>query len=137
MMSAVLSSMRGWGIVLGMAGALGLAVACKPKRPPQPPDPQDVSTTNDASPDADTPVQSPTAGDGATASDGGTPVPDGPTSADPECAAKGEPWDGNPQGCLYEHDGCCYPDPGSVCAAAGCEGDACQILETSPAQARC
>lgn len=134
MASAVLSSMRGWGIVLGTLGAIGLAVACKPKTPPQPPPSSEDGVAGVDGPD--TPSQSPAADDAADGADTAT-VPDGPTSQDPQCAAKGTPWDGSPQGCLYEHEGCCYPDPASVCAAARCDADTCQILESSPAQVRC
>ena len=54
-----------------------------------------------------------------------------------DCTARGTPWDGKHEGCLYEVAGCCYPDAASACAAAGCEGAGCQILEFSPAQVTC
>lgn|GEM_PF-6150417 len=53
------------------------------------------------------------------------------------CKPSGTPWDGKHAGCLYEVDGCCYPDAPSACAAAGCEGGGCQVLESAPAQITC
>src|SRR5687768_12671478 len=95
----------------------GLGVACKPAA-----------------------LAGPKAPDGGAAS-GTEPSPSGSTpagtDAPPECASEGSPWDGKAEGCLYEHAGCCYPSPEALCAAAGCAADACRILESSPAQARC
>lgn len=53
------------------------------------------------------------------------------------CAADGRVWDGEHKGCLYEHGGCCYGSPESVCTAAGCPLDRCVIMELMPAQVRC
>jgi hypothetical protein len=75
--------------------------------------------------------------------DTATASPAGPPKADPapvpaaEACAGGERWDGSPDACDYVHEGCCYPDPRSLCAAAGCEAERCRILESHPAQARC
>lgn len=61
----------------------------------------------------------------------------GKTGAANECAATGRPWDGKPQDCPYEHAGCCYDVAESACAAAGCAGPQCIVLESYPAQVRC
>jgi len=55
----------------------------------------------------------------------------------PRCAVQGELWDGNPTTCMYEHDGCCYPDPSALCKAAECDETDCAIVESRPAQVRC
>jgi hypothetical protein len=53
------------------------------------------------------------------------------------CAPAGRPWDGKPKDCAYEHDGCCYDAAEAACAAAGCGGPACIVMESYPAQVRC
>ena len=111
----------GWGVSVGLVLATGLLLACRPR----------------ASGCATTEPEAPAPGDSALGGTDGTVVADGPTSEDPKCAAQGSPWDGNPTGCTYEHGGCCYPDPASLCAAAGCSDDDCRILESRPAQAAC
>ena len=102
--------------------AISLLLACK-------------SGGSSAPPKSDTPADGTTApagtaqdGDAATAGKGGT------TS---KCKATGRPWDGKPQGCAYEHDGCCYDAAEAACAAAGCEGPKCIVMESYPAQVRC
>lgn len=53
------------------------------------------------------------------------------------CAADGRLWDGKPEGCSYEHGGCCYGSPATACAAAGCAEAECEVLESYPAQISC
>jgi hypothetical protein len=65
---------------------------------------------------------------------GDAPEPD--PGAPPTCEG-GRTWNGHLDGCMYEHDGCCYDSPHALCAAAGCEAAQCRILEVRPAQARC
>jgi hypothetical protein len=71
---------------------------------------------------------------------GGVAAPDpstpGPTAPAERCAG-GEPWNGAPEGCAYEVEGCCYVDAETACAAAKCDASACEVLETHPAQIRC
>lgn len=54
-----------------------------------------------------------------------------------ERCAGGVEWNGKPEGCAYEVDGCCYADAEAACAASKCASEACEILETYPAQVRC
>lgn len=61
----------------------------------------------------------------------------GKTGSTSKCAKTGKPWDGKPQECPYEHDGCCYEAAEAACAAAGCEGPKCIVMESYPAQVRC
>jgi hypothetical protein len=90
--------------------------ACKP-----------ASTTREPGATPGTPASSPDASS-----------PEGPGASEaPRCASDGEPWDGKPGTCFYEHAGCCYPTPEAMCAAAGCDAASCMIMESSPAQARC
>ncbi|MCR9164826.1 MAG: hypothetical protein ACE37F_15105 [Nannocystaceae bacterium] len=69
------------------------------------------------------------------------PATDAPTATPAAdaggCKAGGTAWDGKHEGCLYEVAGCCYGDAAAACAAAGCDGDGCQILESAPAQVAC
>jgi hypothetical protein len=83
---------------------------------------------------------------GEPGSDGTTPAgtaQDGPagargkTGTTSKCAPSGRPWDGKLQGCIYEHDGCCYDSFEAVCAAAGCDGPCHVEGPFSPAQVRC
>jgi len=53
------------------------------------------------------------------------------------CRAGGAPWAGLREGCLYEVAGCCYGTPEDACAAAACEAQVCQVIETVPAQIVC
>lgn len=53
------------------------------------------------------------------------------------CGGVGTPWDGKPEGCTYEHDGCCYADAETACKAAACAAEHCTVLETYPAQIAC
>lgn len=62
--------------------------------------------------------------------------PDGAVPAVERCAG-GEPWNGVPSGCAYEVDGCCYRDAETACGVAKCAAEACEVLETYPAQVRC
>lgn len=55
----------------------------------------------------------------------------------PPCNGVGRIWDGRPDGCAYEHEGCCYDDAEATCSAAGCEAGACIVLESHPAAVRC
>lgn len=123
MRSAVLPSMR-FAMAFGLA--LAPSLGCKPK-------------TATSSPDTTAPVT--TGGNDPTSSGSDGTSPDGTAATDPDappkCAEQGEPWDGRQDTCLYEHHGCCYPDPASLCAAAGCTDDNCSILESRPAQAAC
>jgi len=61
----------------------------------------------------------------------------GKTGATNECASLGRPWDGKPKDCPYEHEGCCYDAAEAACAAAGCAGPQCVVMESYPAQVRC
>ncbi|MEM6993454.1 MAG: hypothetical protein AAF721_23270 [Myxococcota bacterium] len=111
------------------AAALGLVVlaaaACKPKQTGE-------GTTAPLAPsDPTTPAPS-AEGTPAETDSAGASTPKKPT-----CGDKGTSWDGSHAGCTYEHAGCCYPDPASLCAAAGCADDDCRILESRPAQAAC
>ena len=82
---------------------------------------------------------------GEPGSDGQAPAgtaQDGPAAArgtgrTHKCAKTGKPWDGKPQDCAYEHAGCCYGVAEAACAAAGCEGPQCIVMESYPAQVRC
>jgi hypothetical protein len=60
-----------------------------------------------------------------------TPDPPAP------CGGVGTPWDGKPQGCTYEHEGCCYADAETACKMAECAPEHCTVLETYPAQIAC
>ncbi|MCH9686706.1 MAG: hypothetical protein K0V04_35060 [Deltaproteobacteria bacterium] len=53
------------------------------------------------------------------------------------CAEGGSPWSGKAVGCSYEHGGCCYESAAHACAAAGCPGAHCIVLESYPAQISC
>lgn len=53
------------------------------------------------------------------------------------CAEGGTLWSGKPEGCSYEHNGCCYPSAEAACKAAGCPAGKCLILESYPAQIAC
>lgn len=82
----------------------------------------------------------PKAGRGAGADAGGAPATaasEPGTQAPIDPCAGGEPWNGAPEGCAYEVEGCCYVDAETACAAAKCEASACEVLETHPAQIRC
>ncbi len=61
----------------------------------------------------------------------------GETPAPGERCPGGTPWNGLPTGCTYEVGGCCYDNAERACAASTCKPDACEVLETSPAQVRC
>ena len=100
--------------------------ACRAKTQPVPPrqGPPTFDDEANTRPDAPPPAESQT-------------PPPAEAEAPGGCRASGSPWDGKLQGCLYEVSGCCYPDDASACAAAGCEGDTCQVLESAPAQVRC
>ena len=110
---------------LALGSALALTAGCKPKTATTSPEPVEPGASND-----------PTSPDSADGSADGSPAATDP-DAPPDCADQGEPWDGRQDTCLYEHHGCCYPDPASLCAAAGCTNDNCRILESHPAQAKC
>jgi hypothetical protein len=75
--------------------------------------------------------------------DRGHAAPDEPTTpvAKPEpappCGGIGVPWDGKPQGCTYEYEGCCYADAETACKMASCAPEHCTVLETYPAQIAC
>jgi hypothetical protein len=85
-------------------------------------------TSPPSGPDSTTPGSA-SGGAATTAGEGG--------ATEPERCAGGVPWDGRPSGCAYEVDGCCYNDAEAACAAVKCARDACEILETYPAQVRC
>lgn len=106
--------------------ALGMLVAgigCRSKPAPVPPPTGPLEFDDDAEDPAEPPS---------------TPSTGPATAVDPAgCKAGGTTWDGKHEGCLYEVAGCCYPDAASACAAAGCEGSGCQILESAPAQVVC
>jgi hypothetical protein len=53
------------------------------------------------------------------------------------CGGVGTPWDGHPQGCAYELEGCCYVDAETACKVAACPPERCQVLESYPAQIAC
>ncbi len=121
---------RGWGVALGIALAIGWVGACKPKSTTAP---DSGNATDGQAVQAETPV-------GAATEDApdGDPPTDVPANEAPKCTKAGTPWDGSRSaGCTYEHAGCCYPDPASLCAAAGCPDDTCRIIESRPAQATC
>lgn len=106
-----------------IALALALLLACKSGGSSAPPKNDGEAATGSGS-----------AGAG-TAKDGDAATAGGGTSG--KCKATGRPWDGKPQDCAYEHDGCCYDAAEAACAAAGCEGPKCIVLESYPAQVRC
>jgi hypothetical protein len=84
-------------------------------------------------------TSSPANGDGtkpATTAGGDAPGASGDAPPAERCAG-GTEWNGKPEGCAYEVDGCCYADAETACAAAKCANEACEILETYPAQVRC
>ncbi|MEM6294081.1 MAG: hypothetical protein AAGA54_22575 [Myxococcota bacterium] len=111
-----------------MLAAMGATlVGCRAKTQPVPPRQGPPAFDDD---DAATPEAPATPGEDE------EPKP-APAEAPGGCAASGSPWDGKLQGCLYEVSGCCYPDDASACAAAGCDAQTCQILESAPAQVRC
>lgn len=103
--------------------ALLLVLACKSGGTSAPPKNDGDTATDDATTE------------GATA-DGDTPT-SGKRGPKSRCNAMGRPWDGKPEGCAYEHDGCCYDAAEPACAAAGCEGPQCIVMESYPAQVRC
>lgn len=78
--------------------------------------------------DVTTPAGNPTDGPADARGKAGTPG---------KCATGGKPWDGKPQDCPYEHAGCCYAAAEAACAAAGCGGPQCVVMESYPAQVRC
>ena len=111
---------------LGYAVAMGVLLAssaCRSKPAPVPPPTGPLEFDDDADGPADAPGEDPE-----------TPTPAVDAGG---CKAGGEAWDGKHEGCLYEVAGCCYADAASACAAAGCSGEACQILESAPAQVVC
>lgn len=61
--------------------------------------------------------------DEPTPTDEGRPVVEGP--------------DGVPEDCPFRVADLCYSTSEAACRAAGCEPDACAILESYPAQIRC
>lgn len=124
---AVLSSKRlTVSHAFAIGSALALLPACKPK----------TATSSPATEPGSARGNDPSSSGSDGTSPDGTPAAADP-DAPPDCAEQGEPWDGRQDTCLYEHHGCCYPDPASLCAAAGCTDDNCSILESHPAQAAC
>jgi len=116
----------GHGFATVLALSLASSAGCKPKTSTTSPPASEPAPATGNEPPSTVPADAPTEGKPAAS----------PTEA-PKCAAQGEAWDGRPGTCLYEHHGCCYPDPASLCAAAGCSDDNCNIVESRPAQAAC
>ena len=104
--------------------ALALVLACKSGGSPKTPKGADAKAGTDATTPAGKATDGPADARGKT----GTTC---------KCAKTGKPWDGKPQDCPYEHQGCCYEVAEAACAAAGCEGPQCIVLESYPAQVRC
>lgn len=110
---------RAW---LGLLAVVPL-LACQPKRVPPPATPPPDETK------ADEPEPEP------------EPLPEPetePPPAEPKpCAEGGRLWSGTMGDCSYEHAGCCYDSAATACAAAGCDADRCNVLESYPAQIVC
>lgn len=100
---------------------LALASGCARKATPPPTPPPSAPTQSPATPDEELPP----------------PQSEPPPPKPGPCATGGRLWDGKPEDCSYEHGGCCYASPATACAAAGCTGSECQVLESYPAQIMC
>lgn len=113
-----------WIAALCVGLASASFAACKPTKTTVPPESGDGAAATPATDDERDPVPS-------------TDPPETRKDEPPLCGDQGTAWDGSHSGCVYEHAGCCYPDPAALCVAAGCPDDTCQIIESRPAQATC
>ncbi|MBL4685607.1 MAG: hypothetical protein JKY37_13515 [Nannocystaceae bacterium] len=120
-----ISNRSRWFTALCVGFASASVAGCRPtKTTTAPASEEDGAATAETGDDGDP---------AASATKSATPSED----ESPTCGDQGKAWDGSHSGCVYEHAGCCYPDPAALCVAAGCPDDTCQILESRPAQATC